>query len=211
MVAFAGQQDGEFVAGQARDEMAREHIAHPVRDDLEKEVAGRMAVGVVDLLELVEVNENDGDAVGLHMGQPQGFRQLGVEHGAVGKSGQCIVVGQELDRLAGLEPVPEPQPDKECRKPRRHEQHRHHDRDAEMDQVGQEGARRLLVVGQDKRCHEPSVGTDGNGNQRGSFGAAKNRERRGDVHRRGVGLAQFAQKGSNAWLCTPQKVDILGP
>ena len=58
----AGQQDGELVAAQPRDQVAGPHAAGEQRGDLSQRlVAAGVAVAVVDLLEVVDVEEDDAD------------------------------------------------------------------------------------------------------------------------------------------------------
>ena len=55
--------DGELVAAEARDRVARaQHALDALRDDGEQLVAGREAEAVVDDLEVVEVEEHEPDA-----------------------------------------------------------------------------------------------------------------------------------------------------
>ena len=84
------QHDHELVAGQAPDRAERLHqVADPRRDRPQDPVAGLVAVGVVDRLEPVEIDEQDGDG--------PAFGQAVVEHlehpGPVGQSGQAVVGG----------------------------------------------------------------------------------------------------------------------
>ena len=64
LVLDAGAEDGELVAAEARDQVAVAHgAAQPVRDLDQQPVAGLVAEAVVDDLEVVEVEEEDGDAL----------------------------------------------------------------------------------------------------------------------------------------------------
>ena len=57
-VVQLGQRDGEFVAAEARHGVAVAHMALQAPADLlEQQVAGLVAAGVVDFLEVVEVDE----------------------------------------------------------------------------------------------------------------------------------------------------------
>ena len=79
------------------------------RDLLEQQVAGLVAVGVVDGLEAVEVEQHDRDQLAMAVGARQGLDQIVAEQHAVGEPGQLIELRQlgqpplgamALDRVA---------------------------------------------------------------------------------------------------------------
>ena len=94
--------DDELVAAEAGDEVARAHgRAQPARDLDEQLVAGRVAEGVVDDLEVVQVEEEAGQAAGA---RPEPLGHVLGEQRAVGQPGQRVVVG--LVGELGLEGQP---------------------------------------------------------------------------------------------------------
>ena len=98
----AGLHDDELVAPRAR-RVAHADRAAPqaLRNLLQQQVAGTMAVAVIDLLEAVEVDEQhrQGMAGALRRGQRPG--QAVMQHGPVRQAGQRVVVRQEADLLLG--------------------------------------------------------------------------------------------------------------
>ncbi len=80
-------QDGELVAAEARDGVARaQRLLEARRDRGEQLVAGGVPEAVVDELELVEVEEEDGDRA---VGAPrlaEGVLEAVEEEGAVGQA-----------------------------------------------------------------------------------------------------------------------------
>ena len=95
------QHDEELVAAQARDEVARAHVAAQALRDFDQEgVAGGVAVAVVDLLEAVEVDEDAGE---LRAVAPRALDRLlerRREAHAVGEPGERVAVGERGDALA---------------------------------------------------------------------------------------------------------------
>ncbi len=98
------QQQGEFVAAHARHgvvvvDAGQQALGHV----LEHAIARRMAKGVIDRLETVEVEEHQHHPGLLPLGLLQGGVQAVLEQRAVGQVGEGIVVGQAVDALlAGL-------------------------------------------------------------------------------------------------------------
>ena len=88
--AVAGEQDDEFVAGQACGvSVGGDGSAEPGGHDGEQVVTDGVAVGVVDGFEVVEVEQDeDGGCAG---GEPG--VDLGDQRPAVGQSGQRVAVG----------------------------------------------------------------------------------------------------------------------
>jgi hypothetical protein len=101
-------EDGELVPAEPGDQVAgAAHAPQPVRDDAQQLVAGGVAVAVVDRLEPVEVEHEDGEVLARRVvvGCGHLLQALG-EQVAVGQAGERVVVGlvgQVLGRL--LEPV----------------------------------------------------------------------------------------------------------
>ena len=64
-----------------------------------------MAVDVIDGLEMVQVQEGQGDLVMLPLGHGQGALHQGGKEGAVGQAGQAVVLGHVADLLLRLSPL----------------------------------------------------------------------------------------------------------
>ncbi len=95
--------DGEFVAAHAGHDVAFAHaLLQPRRDFNEKLVAGQVAIAVIDHLEAVEVEAEQGQMrlMAVRAGQHP-LHVLG-EQGAVGQAGQRVVVGQVRNLRLGL-------------------------------------------------------------------------------------------------------------
>ena len=89
------EDDGEFVAAEPRREVAfAERVAQALRRHAQQPVAGRMAVGVVDVLELVEVDAADRQPPPVGAAGLDRARQAGAEVGAVAQAGQRVVASQ---------------------------------------------------------------------------------------------------------------------
>ncbi len=89
-----GQQHDELVAAQPADGVDLAHAgAHPQRHFTQHDVAGLVAVGVVDGLELVEVEEHDGGAAALAAPGGQRLVQAVQEQDAVGQAREGVVLG----------------------------------------------------------------------------------------------------------------------
>ena len=70
-------QDDEFVAAPTRDQIARTDDGAEPGGDLRQELVARaVAEAVVDLLEVVEIEKHDGDAVGRQTVGAQRLREL---------------------------------------------------------------------------------------------------------------------------------------
>ena len=101
-VGQAREQDGEFVAAHARDEIAgTQRLAQPVGHGAQQRVARVMAGGVVDALEFVEVEQQHGRQAAMIRGGGR-LRHGGHEMRAVGKAGQRIAHRQPLQPQFGL-------------------------------------------------------------------------------------------------------------
>ncbi|MDM5179664.1 hypothetical protein PO883_20955 [Massilia sp. DJPM01] len=98
VVQFA-QGDGEFVAAQARHGIALAHIGlQALADLLEQHVADLVAERVVDFLEMVEVDEQQGQRQPAAVGFFDIHFQPVLEHVAVGQAGQAV----DIDFAQGL-------------------------------------------------------------------------------------------------------------
>ncbi|MEE2764745.1 MAG: hypothetical protein VYA91_14780 [Pseudomonadota bacterium] len=87
------QHHGEFVARQSADGVAATDTGTQGPGDLDQHtVADRVAVDIVDLLEAVDVNEDDG----ARPARIQDFLEIVLKTAAVADAGQWIVVGQPL-------------------------------------------------------------------------------------------------------------------
>ena len=94
------EEQGEFVAAHARHGVVLGHTTEQARGHfLEHPVAGRVAEGVVDRLEAVQVEEHQHHPRLLPFGGLQRGVQAVLEQGAVGQVGQGVVVGQAVDAL----------------------------------------------------------------------------------------------------------------
>ena len=82
---------------------AAQALAQPVADRPEEHVADRVAEAVVHGLEVVEVDEEDGDAAALANGARQRVLEAVLEQGAVREPGQAVVEGQVAE--LALEPL----------------------------------------------------------------------------------------------------------
>ena len=91
--------DGELVAAETREEIGLANAgAQALRDRLQQGIADRMAVGIVDLFELVEVDPVQRQRAALAEALERLLERL-AEVEAVGDAGERIVVRQPLDLL----------------------------------------------------------------------------------------------------------------
>ncbi len=99
--AAAGEQHGELVPAQAGHQIGLAHrVLQQGGDAAEQLVAGEVAAGVVDHLELVEVHVAERVGVGERAGLLEGAQQVAVEGLAVEQAGQ-LVVGRLMGELEG--------------------------------------------------------------------------------------------------------------
>ena len=105
----ADLDDGEFVAADAGDGVGlAQQRAQPVADLLDELVAGIVAERVVDLLEAVEIEHEQGDLLARAAVAGQRLAQAVFEQGAVGEAGELVVQRLVLGaRFARLELVDE--------------------------------------------------------------------------------------------------------
>ena len=101
VVLHIGQEDGEFVAAQARQHLVAPHQRADLAGDANQQgVAGTVAVGVVDGLEFIEVEEHHRRAHLVAIGFEHGAPQFLLETVAVVEPGERIAFG-EVDELFG--------------------------------------------------------------------------------------------------------------
>ncbi len=101
-IAGRAGDDDELVAAQPGHEVGvAHHAGQPFGGGADQLVAGGVAVGVVDLLEAVQVHEQHGEglAVALRAGHRPVERLF--ERHAVGQAGQAVVVGQFVQTPVG--------------------------------------------------------------------------------------------------------------
>ena len=113
------QHHSKLVAAQARHidtrlavDIVGHHVtvAHaagqPLRHFLQQEVTGAVTQGVVDALEIVQVEEHQGERFVIAPRQAQQQVQLLGEQAAIGQGGQAVEVGQLAQPVAGLGDLP---------------------------------------------------------------------------------------------------------
>ena len=94
-IAAVVDEQGELVTAQARQRVTGLQLGLEAVDHLQDQaVAGLVAEGVVDVLEVVQVEVAEGQAASLVLGQTPG--QQGLEALAVGDTGQRVLFGQAL-------------------------------------------------------------------------------------------------------------------
>ena len=105
VVADLAEEDRELVAALAGDDViGPDRAGEPLGDLDEDLVADGVAVGVVDALEVVEVDEEQGDRAGTAAVAGERPLEVVAEEDAVGEPGQRVVQGV-VDELR-LEPLP---------------------------------------------------------------------------------------------------------
>ncbi len=103
LVAFAGLDDGEFVAAEPGQNVgfAQQRFQAGRHFDQQR-IAGGMAERIVDLLEAIEVEQQNGERL-LQPALPRrGFLDFLNERRAIGEPGQRVMVRQKGDALLGL-------------------------------------------------------------------------------------------------------------
>ena len=97
------EQHREFVAAEARHQVARPHaVGQPACHLAQQQVAGDVAQTVVDELEAVEVEEHHREALrGIGAAAFHGHAQALVEAVAVRQVGQAVVIGHMVQRALG--------------------------------------------------------------------------------------------------------------
>ena len=90
-----GDEHEELIASEPGHDVGRAHgVAEPVGDDAQELVAGRVAVAVVHELEVVEVDEEDGDRLLAAPGARDRLLEVLLEEEAVGQVGERVVIGE---------------------------------------------------------------------------------------------------------------------
>ena len=98
------QHDHELVAAGPGDQVAVAQAAAQALGDRQQQlVAGRVAEGVVDVFEVVEVGDQHRDPVRLGLGAGDDFPEVALEQAAVGQRGEVVVVGELADPVLGVE------------------------------------------------------------------------------------------------------------
>ena len=93
------RENGEFVAAHPRDKIVGSRGRAQARGDPDQQrIAGRMAHGVVDGLELVEIDEQHGQG---RLGSLQPARHFAKQQRSVGGAGERIVEREPLDLIVG--------------------------------------------------------------------------------------------------------------
>lgn len=88
---YLGKQDQELVAAMAADRVRFAHRRHQAkRHQLQHLISGRMAQGVVDFLEMVDVQEQQCQAGSMAPGDGDGLGETVEQQQAVGQRGQHI-------------------------------------------------------------------------------------------------------------------------
>ena len=96
------QQHGELITAQPRDRVrGAQCVSQARRNFLQHQVAGMVPERVVDFLEPVEVDQQDGEALFIAMRSEDRLLQPIEKQGAVGKVGERVVIRQVCDALIG--------------------------------------------------------------------------------------------------------------
>jgi hypothetical protein len=95
--------DRKFVASQARDQLVvATALAQARRDSPQQLVAERMSERIVDALEVIEIEAEDGEILPGPPDPPERLIQPLMKENTVGKAGQCIVMRHMGDPRLGL-------------------------------------------------------------------------------------------------------------
>ena len=90
-VGVALDEDHELVATQPCDGVGGANATgEPAGDEVEELIAGVMPEGVVDKLEIIEIQRHDADGNLVALAQPHRMLESLVEQGAVGQPGERI-------------------------------------------------------------------------------------------------------------------------
>jgi hypothetical protein len=93
--------EGELVAAEPGEKCVPGRREQSARDFAEQLISGGMPEDVVHFLETVEIDAEDGEALGRTDRPAQGRCEALVERGPVGKVGEGVVMGQMRDALFG--------------------------------------------------------------------------------------------------------------
>jgi hypothetical protein len=88
------QNEGEFIAAHAGNEGVIGGVLQAPRNGAEKLVANNMAEQVVGLLEMIEIDSQDGEARAVVSCAHEGLGELLGKGGAVGQIGERVVMGE---------------------------------------------------------------------------------------------------------------------
>ena len=102
-------QNRELVTAEARDHALRFAVslhaaAKPLANLAQKLITGRMAKGVIHVLEAIQVEAQEGELL-LRLCTRDPLRQIAVEQQAIGQIGQCVMLGHMRDadfRIAAI-------------------------------------------------------------------------------------------------------------
>lgn len=101
-VAQIHLQYGEFVATGARDEVGPAYAApESLGNSLEQEIAKRMAERIIDVLETVEVDIENGEPQGAPLRRREGEPQPFDEGGPVGEAGESVGTSEKCNLFLG--------------------------------------------------------------------------------------------------------------
>ena len=96
----SGQKQDELITAQARDRVfVAHHGAQPFGDFHQQYIAHPMAERVVHMLEVIQIQEDDGQGRLVVLCQPNGLLRAFCQQGPVGQSRECVVVGQPVNAL----------------------------------------------------------------------------------------------------------------
>jgi hypothetical protein len=102
LVAGGRQQEGEFIAAEARHRIGIAHHAPHAPGRLAQHgIAAGMAQRIVDLLEVIEIGEHEGKAVMIALRRANRLRQPVHQQHAIRQAGERIVHGLEFQRVVG--------------------------------------------------------------------------------------------------------------
>ncbi len=97
-----GDDNGELVAAKPRQEFLRaQPRPHPFSDGGQQQIAGGVAVEIVDRLEAIKVEHHQADGDALALAARMGAVQFGKQRPPVVKAGQRIVVGEFMGARLG--------------------------------------------------------------------------------------------------------------
>lgn len=92
------EDDDELVAAEAGHQVARSHLAAQALGHLlEQGVAHRVAVGIVDGLEAIEIDHQDAAAAAAALAAGHSQPQVLLQVNAVDQSGQAVLQGQAAE------------------------------------------------------------------------------------------------------------------
>ena len=105
------QRDGELVAAQPGDQVAlTQRRLNAGADVAQHLVAARVIGGIVDLLELVDVEAEHGDMAAVALHARHGVGEAVVERLAIGEAGQGVVLLEIANLRFGLAALASPHP-----------------------------------------------------------------------------------------------------